>query len=210
MRNVATQSGQLNTFRANRIERTKSSAERLDEAHVYHQHVSELHSDSALARRERLIEELEDRQNQVSAKSGVELLRLLSDAGFAWSDVARLAQVSIPAIQKWRRGAGMTGQNRFKLAKLVAILDVLDFHFIQEPVSWLEMPLRQGIAITRMDLMLHDRYDLLLESLNDDDGAKSVTSVLDEFNSSWRDLFVDAHFETFIASDGVASTRPKS
>lgn len=202
--------GGLSPFGQVLIERTRTSAEMLDRAEVLHRQVSDLQSESAGFRRERLVAELEDRQNLVAAQAGNDLLQTISEAGFAWRDVARLAQVSVPAIQKWRRGERMTGANRHKLAKIVALLDVLGQHFVSDPVSWLEMPLREQVNISRLDLLLQNRFDLVLELLSDDDGAASIDGLLDEYDPLWRSHFVDDHFESFVASDGIVSIRPKS
>jgi hypothetical protein len=178
--------GGVSVFGQVPIDRTRTSAEMLDRAEVLHRRVNDLQSESAGFRRERLIAELEDRQNLVASQAGSDLLRTLSEAGFAWRDVARLAQVSVPAIQKWRRGEGMTGANRHKLAKIVALLDLLDQHFVSDPVSWLEMPLREQVSISRLDLLVDNRYDLVLELLSDDDGAASLDGLLDEYDPLWR------------------------
>jgi hypothetical protein len=202
--------GGVSVFGQVPIDRTRTSAEMLDRAEVLHRRVNDLQSESAGFRRERLIAELEDRQNLVASQAGSDLLRTLSEAGFAWRDVARLAQVSVPAIQKWRRGEGMTGANRHKLAKIVALLDLLDQHFVSDPVSWLEMPLREQVSISRLDLLVDNRYDLVLELLSDDDGAASLDGLLDEYDPLWRNHFVDDRFESFMAPDGIVSIRPKS
>jgi len=202
--------GGVSAFGQVYIERTRTSAEMLDRAEVLHRRVSDLQSESAGFRRERLVAELEDRQNLVAAQNGIDLLTTLFDAGFAWRDIARLAQVSVPAIQKWRRGEGMTGTNRHKLAKIVALLDVLDQHFVSDPVSWLEMPLREQLSLSRLDLLANNRFDLVLELASDDDGNASIDALLDEYDTEWRDHFVDTSFETFIESDGIVSIRPKS
>jgi hypothetical protein len=171
--------------------------------------VTDLHSDTAGLRRRGLVDELEDRQQVVAASSRTDLLDVLSDAGFAWRDVARLAQVSVPAVQKWRRGEGMTGPNRYKMAKLVALLDVLANHFVSEPVSWLEMPVKEGVALSRLDLLVDNRFDLVLELLSDDGDPASAIGILDEFQPDWRDSLIDSAFETFVAADGVVSIRPR-
>lgn len=202
--------GGVSVFGQVPIDRTRTSAEMLDRAEVLPRRVNDLQSESAGFRRERLIAELEDRQNLVASQAGSDLLRTLSEAGFAWRDVARLAQVSVPAIQKWRRGEGMTGANRHKLAKIVALLDLLDQHFVSDPVSWLEMPLREQVSISRLDLLVDNRYDLVLELLSDDDGAASLDGLLDEYDPLWRNHFVDDRFESFMAPDGIVSIRPKS
>src|SRR5262249_61234902 len=42
----------------------------------------------------------------------LEMLDELADLGLAWRDIARLIDVSVPAVQKWRRGAGAPGERR--------------------------------------------------------------------------------------------------
>jgi hypothetical protein len=191
------------------IPSTRPTADLLDRAEVLHRQVSDLQSDTAGLRRRGLVHELEDRQQVVAASSGTDLLDVLSDAGFAWRDVARLAQVSVPAVQKWRRGEGMTGANRYKVAKVVALLDVLANHFVSEPASWLEMPVKDGVELSRLGLISEGRFDLVLELISDDGDPVSASAVLDEFRPDWRESLVDNAFEAYVASDGVVSIRPK-
>lgn len=192
------------------IPRTRSSAQLLDRTEVLHRQVRDLHVDTAGLRRASLVGELEDRQQLVAKRSGLGLLGALADAGLAWRDIARLAQVSVPAVQKWRRGDGITGPNRSRLAKLVALLDVLDAHFITDPASWLEMPVKDGVGVSRLDLLAAGRFDLVLELVSDDGDVLAVDPVLDEFDPTWRTTYVDDRFETFVAADGVLSIRPKA
>jgi hypothetical protein len=201
--------GSLSPFAGVAIPRTRPSSDVLDRVEVLHRRVTDLHSDTAGLRRRGLVDELEDRQQVVAASSRTDLLDVLSDAGFAWRDIARLAQVSVPAVQKWRRGDGMTGPNRYKMAKLVALLDVLANHFVSEPVSWLEMPVKEGVELSRLDLLVNNRYDLVLELLSDDGDPSSAIGILDEFQPDWRDSLIDSAFETFVAADGVVSSRPR-
>lgn len=202
--------GSLSPFARVAIPSTRPTAEILDRVEVLHRQVTDLHADTAGMRRRGLVDELEDRQQFVAASAGTDLLEVLSDAGFAWRDVARLAQVSVPAVQKWRRGEGMTGANRYKMAKVVALLDVLVNHFVSEPTSWLEMPVREGVALSRLDLLAENRFDLVLELISDDGDPVSAIAVLDEFKPDWRESLVDNSFETFTAPDGVVSIRPRS
>lgn len=191
------------------IPRTRTSAEILDRVEVLHRQASDIASSAAALRRRGLLNELEDRQQNVSAQSGLDLLATLSDAGFAWRDVARLAQVSVPAVQKWRRGDGMAGANRYRMAKVVALMEVLANHFVDDPVSWLEMPVKDEVALSRMDLLADGRFDLVLELISDDGNPVSASLVLDEYAPNWRRDFVDSDFETFTASDGIVSIRPR-
>lgn len=175
-----------------------------------HRRVRDLHGEAALARRSALLYDLEDRQQAAAAQEPMKLLRVLSDAGMSWRDVARLVQVSIAAVQKWRRGGDITGANRLKLARVVALLDILDVHAIQEQVSWLEMPVKDGVNASRMDMVADGRHDLVLELITDDHTNVPVDSVLDEYDPAWRSSRSDDSFETFVDAEGVIAIRPKA
>ncbi len=201
--------GGLSPFARVAIPRTRPTADVLDRLEVLHRQVLDLQSNASAMRRQGLVEELEDRQQFVAASSGTNLLEVLSETGFAWRDIARLAQVSVPAVQKWRRGEGMSGTSRYRMAKVAALLDVLANHFISEPVSWLEMPVKEGVALSRMDMLAENRFDLVLELVSDDGDPASVDTTLDEFKPDWRKSLIDEDFETFVAADGVVSIRPR-
>ena len=210
MSDVNTFSGNWAPFKQVPIERTRSSAEILADAQVVHRQVGDLFSKTANFRRRTFIVDLEERQNRHAAKATVDLLALVSDAGFAWRDVARIMNVTVPAVQKWRREGGMSGLNRLRLARIVGLLELLESNMVSEPVSWLEMPLRPEVAITKMDLLMVGRFDLVLELLSDDDGAMPIDGILDEYDENWREKYVDNRFESFMAADGMMSVRPKS
>ena len=44
----------------------------------------------------------------------------LADLGFAWRDIARMVGVSVPAVQKWRKGEKASGDSRSQLSSLLA------------------------------------------------------------------------------------------
>lgn len=173
-----------------------------------HRDVQSLQVDSAAARRSILLADLEDRQQAVAAGEPLKLLRALGDAGMSWRDVARLIQVSVPAVQKWRRGGDITGANRLRLARVVALMDVLSANAIAEQVSWLEMPVKDGVHVSRMDMLADGRFDLVLELISDDHATVPVEGVLDEYEPSWRTSRVDNRFETYVDTDGVVAIRP--
>ena len=204
----AAATGGVSSF-AQVIPKTRSSYELLDRAETLHRQARDLNADSADIRRQSLLRDLEERQRTVARQSGSDLLAIVADAGFAWRDVARLVQVSVPAVQKWRRGEGMTGPNRSRIARLVAFLDVLSEHFVMDPVSWLEMPVKDNVALSRMDLLIDERDDLVLELISDDANPLAIDQILDEYDPTWRDSRVDDRFEAFVAADGIVSIRPK-
>jgi len=207
LRDVAT--GTITPFGRSGIPSTHSSAVYADRTEVLYRETRDLHFDSASIRRQGLLLDLDERQDRVAARDGRTILSTLADAGFSWTDVARMVNVSIPAIQKWRRGSGMSGVNRLRLARVAALLDMLEARFISQPASWLEMPVKDAVAINRIDMIAHGRFDLVLELASDDGESRSLDAILDEFKSNWRSTHVDHTFEVFEAADGVVSIRPK-
>ncbi len=102
----------------------------------------------------------------------------------------------------------MSGARRLALARIVAFLDILEEHFISDPASWLEMPVKDGVAISRLELLAQSRFDLVLLLIADDTApAVEVDRVLDEYDPDWRSTLVDDQFESFLAGDGVVSIR---
>ena len=97
--------------------------------------------------------QLESRTNVCAKRSSADLLEELADLGFSWTSIARLVGVSIPAVRKWRHGATTSGENRRRLARLVALVDVLERdHLIDDVASWLDVPLA-GSALTGIDVL---------------------------------------------------------
>lgn len=136
-----------------------------------------------------------------------ELLGKLNNYGFAWRDVAKMTGVSVPALQKWRRGERITGENRLRLASVVAVVEVVEKEMlVSDPASWFEMPIKQGVHLTPIDLLASGK-PLLVFELASQHGTPE--GVLDQFDTQWRDNLMDAAFETFIATDGVRSIRPR-
>jgi hypothetical protein len=141
------------------------------------------------------------------SKSAVaDLLVRLSDCGFAWRDVARMVGVSVPALQKWRRGEKITGENRLKVAKVIAFVQMLEEMMIDDPASWLEMPIMDGVSLNRIDLIASGRASLVFELAGD---HTTPENVLARFDEHWRDNLTDPDFETYVDSDGVRAIRPK-
>ncbi|WP_345453890.1 helix-turn-helix transcriptional regulator [Arthrobacter gyeryongensis] len=141
-----------------------------------------------------------------STLSVKDLLELLADAGFAWRDLARMLGVSVPAIQKWRKGEKSSGENRLKLAGLIAAIDLIASQFhIQDIESWFEMPIVEGVPVTPIDLWAANQAFLVLEFAS---GHLNPEEALNRFDPSWRETY-DSQFETFRAQDGQMSIRPK-
>jgi len=132
------------------------------------------------------------------------MLQQLADSGFSWRDIARLVGVSVPALRKWRQGEAPTGDNRLKIARILAFCDYLTSTcLVEEVASYMEMPLTKNAPLTVLDLLAADRYDLAAEYAS---GHATATQVLDNFEPTWRDRYRSA-FEVITASDGELSIR---
>ncbi len=135
-----------------------------------------------------------------------EMLEELADLGFAWRDVARLVGVSVPAVQKWRRGEGTSGENRQKVAGLLAACDLVSDHYeIRDLASWFEMPIRVGTPITSIDLWADGHPELVFEQAS---GHVSPDDILDRWDPEWRERY-RSDYEVFEAGDGGLAIRVK-
>jgi hypothetical protein len=144
-------------------------------------------------------------QTQQRAESSVVvLLTELADNGFAWRDVARLMSVSVPAIQKWRKGGPTTPENRQRLARLLAACDLIIRHRDTADIGqWFEMPLVQAVPVTPIDLWSAGEYNLVFEyALQHHDPEV----LLDRFQPDWRERY-NSDYETFLSGDGQLSIR---
>jgi len=134
------------------------------------------------------------------------MLSELADLGFAWRDIAQLAHVSIPAVQKWRRGAKASGENRQRLASLLAACDLVAGDYLVEDVaSWFEMPLVASVPVTSITLYAADRPDLVFEHAS---SHVDPETTLTQFDPDWRERY-RSDFEVFEAGDGHPSIRMK-
>ena len=132
-----------------------------------------------------------------------DLLSDLAQRGFAWSTIAALIGVSVPAVRKWRNGEASSGTNRLLTAGVVALCDLLETEYhVQDVASWFDMPLESGSAITPTTLHHLHRHDLLLDLAS---GRMDPAQILAEIAPTVGE--VDGRFEVFEASDGMLSLR---
>lgn len=146
-------------------------------------------------------------RTNVWGRSGMRgMLDELADLGFAWRDLARLVGVSVPAIQKWRRGEGTTGEHRQEVASLLAACDLVAVHYgIQEVASWFEMPLQIGVPVSPIDLWAARRPDLVFDFAS---GHADSEQILTAWDPDWPQRY-RSDFEVFRAGDEQLSIRPK-
>lgn len=158
-----------------------------DEVQLTHGEVEGLHREAQLAA-------LDERTMILALNEPMELLdKLANDWGLSWSTVARLVRVSDTAIRKWRRGEPITAENRRRLARISALLEMLHDRFpVREPASWMEMRVAEDATVTATDLYSHGRADLIFELA----GARmSPHEVLERFDQRWRTKYaVDDRF----------------
>lgn len=175
--------------------RTKLLAD--DTSHL-HLSVDVLHSDA-------LAVELQASANQRAREDLTGLLQELNGLGFSWRAIASIAQVSVPALRKWRMGSPATGENRRRVAQMVALCQMVsDKYLIEDVAGWLETPLLADAPITGLNLLAGERSDLVLRLACD--RGENPEQVLDEFEPGWRDRYASA-VEVFTAPDGLPGVR---
>lgn len=145
------------------------------------------------------------RTSELVGAGGQTLLGALADLGFAWRDIARMVGVSVPAIQKWRRGEGLTGENARKLARLVAACEVIQkFNpVITDVALWFEAPIIDGAPVTPIDLWASGNQQLVFEHARLE---VDPLTTMDSFDPNWRETY-RSDFETFRAGDCDLSIR---
>ncbi|MFJ6844307.1 hypothetical protein ACIQRE_16790 [Streptomyces griseoluteus] len=151
-------------------------------------------------------QEWQERTNLRGRQAPQELLQEIADLGFAWRDIARMTRVSVPAVQKWRRAGGITGENRRHLASILALCDLItERYFVCDIASWFEMPISSLAPVTPIDLFSEGRHDLVLDHAS---GHSDSEQILTAYDPDWRDRY-RSDFEVYKDHDGEMSIRPK-
>jgi transcriptional regulator with XRE-family HTH domain len=133
------------------------------------------------------------------------LEELAYQRGMAWTHIAEIADVSVSAVRKWRKGNDASPESRGKLAKFAALLDLLETEVgIEDPATWMEMelPLGAGYYIRPLDLYLSDQVIAIFDIAEQ---RRPVDYVLDDIRPGWRDT--RSKFEVFEDTDGMRSIR---
>lgn len=163
-------------------------------------------------------ERMQDLHNQVRAlnldqrtrnKSRHDVPALLEELayqhGMAWTHIAEIADVSVSAVRKWRKGNDASPEKRSRLARFAALLDTLEEEAqIEDPATWMEMelPLAAGYYIRPLDLYLNGQDMALLDIAEQ---RRSVEHILDDIRPDWR--ATRSKFEVFEDADGMRSIR---
>lgn len=166
-----------------------------------------LNEDVNEAHREVQKYDLDEHARSKAKKSVPTLLQELStDRGMAWRDIARLVDVSVSAIRKWRNNGAASPEKRLALARLAAFLDLLEGFMVEDPAGWLEVPMAEGYTVRHIDLYEAGRPDLLLDIV----GLRiDEISALDRFDQEWRTRY-RSDFEVFEPADGNLSIRKRT
>jgi len=134
------------------------------------------------------------------------LLRRIADLGFSWRGIARLIGVSVPAVQKWRRGHAATGQSRFNAAAVLAASVLIEQHYlVQDVASWFEAPIAFGCPVTAIDLYAAKKPQLVFRLAT---GRADPEQIMSAFDPDWRETY-RSDFEVFESEDGGLSIRAK-
>ena len=111
----------------------------------------------------------------------------------------------MPAVQKWRRGDRITGENLGKLARLVGACDFISKHYPTDIAAWFEMPIVESAPVTPIDLWSSGNQPLFFALVT---RTMHPENVLD-LQPDWRERY-RSDFEVFDADDGYLAIRPKA
>jgi hypothetical protein len=165
-----------------------------------------LHDDTADLHLNVIMQEWQSKSTDFVRQDMPTLLAKLADLGFAWRDIARLIGVSVPAVQKWRRGSAATGQSRFYAAAVLAACTLIAEHYmVQDIASWFEAPVAFGYPVTALDLYAAKKPQLVFRLAT---GQADPEQVLSAFDPDWRETY-RSDFEIFEAEDGGLAIRAK-
>lgn len=181
------------------VELTLRAGDIVSKAETLHHDAHQTHGDT-------LRLELDVRTQQHAKTAPTSLLSDLGSMGFAWRDVARALGVSVPALQKWRRGEGLSGESRLKLARFVAAIDVIAAQLVDDIASWFETPLSPDAAISPLDLWADGEQILVLRYASN---RLTGEQTLVEWDSDWRAKW-HSDFTASRGEDGHISISRKS
>ncbi len=148
------------------------------------------------------------------------LRRLLDDFGMSQSHIATMVGTTVYTVRQWSRGETQPTPVRplpAQLERLYEILGLLGLMKLmgdqQDPVAWLETPLRslgEDYRLRPLDLCwrgrLGENMPLVYALASTDDDLHSI--LLDQNLPGWRETCKSTH-RVFIADDGHPSLAPR-
>lgn len=149
----------------------------------------------------RYIEEWHARCADYAKYPARQMLNTLWKDGFAWRAIARLLDVSVAALQKWRGGETKPSKkNQAKLRDFMAAYVVVctHNHDIDVP-SWLDLPVVRGVPITPMDIWQKLEPAVFFEFAIS--GAQTPQATLDAYDPNWRARYLDDGFQNVRGED---------
>lgn len=114
------------------------------------------------------------------------LAELSNKWGASWADIARMADVSVPALRKWRTDGGATPIKKVRLAGIAAFMRVLSELGLAEPADWVSEPIKDGYTVTPRHLYSPSNASTLLDLAG---GSVGAEQVLDALAPEWRTRF---------------------
>jgi hypothetical protein len=155
-------------------------------------------NDAVVLHQEALTRAVDERTALVALQEPSQLLEDLSDrVGLSWASIGRMVGVTDAAVRKWRRGETIGPENRRRLARAVAFLEILSSFPVGDVATWLEMRLSEEASITALDLYVEGRHDLLFDFVS---RRASAHQVLESFDANWRRAY--GPDEKFMVIDG--------
>lgn len=144
---------------------------------------------------------LDERAALVGLQEPKESLDYMSEeVGLSWATIGRMVGVTDAAVRKWRRGESIGPENRRRLARAAAFLELLSAFPVGERATWMEMRLSEEATLTPVDLYVEGRVDLLFDFVS---RRQSAHQILDAFDTSWRSTYPpDSRFIVTRAADG--------
>ncbi len=134
------------------------------------------------------------------------MLDELLGLGFSSMAVARLVDVPVSQVQRWRTVDAWMLAERFRVADLLATCDLLKSRFgCEDPAGWFETPLVPGCVVDMAEIYCAGRFGLVMDLAS---GRESRESVLDAYDPEWRSI-PDSMWEVFEDGDGDLSIRMK-
>lgn len=134
------------------------------------------------------------------------LERLERRWGLSASEIARAADMPQSAVRKWRKGVEPNVDEVARADLLDDLLDDLHDLGIAEPAAWMGERFAEGFTVTRWDLYLARRYELLKANAG---GEVDDVEMLGMFDPDWRRTYWTSS-TTFLAEDGHLSIREKT